>query len=178
MQSYLTAAAEISRLAVGDRRATAREVDLSTCRAGSSQREQVDGAPFGTRGGLAVEHTFPADGDYRFRVSFYYETTGALYGNGRAALHTAEAPEQVEISIDGSRVALLDIDRWMNSSDPDGLNLATEPIRDHRGAASGRGRLHPPLRGAGAGSAVAARLVDREHEHRRRLRLHHAAAPA
>ena len=94
----------------------------------ASQREQVEGAPFGTRGGLSVEHTFPADGEYRFRVSFYHETTGALYGNGRAALHTAEAPEQIEISVDGERVALLDIDRWMNSSDPDGVNLRTEPI--------------------------------------------------
>ena len=39
-----------------------------------------------------------------------------------------EAPEQVEISIDGARVALLDIDRWMSTSDPDGVNLRTEPI--------------------------------------------------
>jgi hypothetical protein len=148
MQSYLTAAAEISRLAVGDRRATAREVTFNVPR-WTSQREQVEGAPFGTRGGLSVEHTFPADGDYRFRVSFYYETTGALYGNGRAALHTAESPEQVEISIDGARVALLDIDRWMNSSDPDGLNLSTEPIRitagPHRLAAAFIRRFEGPV---------------------------------
>jgi mono/diheme cytochrome c family protein len=127
MQGYLTAAAEISRLAVGDRTATAREVSFLIPRT-ASQRDQVEGAPFGTRGGLAVTHTFPADGQYRFRVSFYHETTGALYGNGRAALHTAEAPEQVEIAVDGVRVALLDVDRWMNSADPDGVNLRSEPI--------------------------------------------------
>jgi Protein of unknown function (DUF1592)/Protein of unknown function (DUF1588)/Protein of unknown function (DUF1585)/Protein of unknown function (DUF1587)/Protein of unknown function (DUF1595) len=148
MQSYLTAAAEISRLAVGDRRATAREVTFSVPR-WTSQREQVEGAPFGTRGGLSVEHTFPADGDYRFRVSFYYETTGALYGNGRAALHTAESPEQVEISIDGARAALLDIDRWMSSSDPDGLNLSTEPIQitagPHRVSAAFIKRFEGPV---------------------------------
>ena len=148
MQSYLTAAAEISRLAVGDPRATAREVTFNVPR-WVSQREQVEGAPFGTRGGLAVEHTFPADGDYRFRVSFYYETTGALYGNGRAALHTAEQPEQVEISVDGVRVALLDIDRWMNSSDPDGLNLSTDPIAvtagPHRIAAAFIKRFEGPV---------------------------------
>jgi cytochrome c553 len=127
MQAYLTAAAEISRLAVGDPAATAREATYPVSRWGS-QRAHVEGAPYGTRGGVSVVHTFPADGDYRFRVSFYHETTGALYGNGRAALHTAEAPEQIEIAIDGSRVALLDIDRWMNTSDPDGVNLRTEPI--------------------------------------------------
>ena len=148
MQSYLTAAAEISRLAVGDRRATAREVTFAVPR-WTSQREHVEGAPFGTRGGLSVEHTFPADGDYRFRVSFYYETTGALYGNGRAALHTAEAPEQLEISIDGERAALLDIDRWMSSSDPDGLNLSTDPIRisagPHRVSAAFIRRFEGPV---------------------------------
>src|SRR5713101_4794741 len=127
MQAYLTAAAEISRLAVGDPAATAREVTYPVSR-WTSQREHVDGAPYGTRGGVSVAHTFPADGDYRFRVSFYHETTGALYGNGRAALHTAGAPEQIEISIDGDRAALLDIDRWMTTSDPDGVNLRTEPI--------------------------------------------------
>ena len=148
MQSYLTAAAEISRLAVGDRTATAREVSFLIPRT-ASQRDRVDGAPFGTRGGLSVSHTFPADGQYRFRVSFYHETTGALYGNGRAALHTAEAPEQVEISIDGERVALLDVDRWMNSSDPDGVNLRSEPVAitagPHRVTAAFVARFEGPV---------------------------------
>jgi mono/diheme cytochrome c family protein len=128
MQAYLSAAAEISRLAVGDPGATAREATYPVSR-WASQREHVEGAPHGTRGGLSVVHTFPADGEYRFRMSFYHETTGALYGNGRAALHTATAPEQIEVSIDGERVALLDIDRWMTTSDPDGVNLRTEPVR-------------------------------------------------
>jgi mono/diheme cytochrome c family protein len=127
MQAYLTAAAEVSRLAVGDPSATAREATYPVSR-WTSQREHVGGAPYGTRGGVSVVHTFPADGDYRFRVSFYHETTGALYGNGRAALHTAAAPEQIEISIDGDRVALLDLDRWMSTSDPDGVNLRTDAI--------------------------------------------------
>jgi len=148
MQSYLTAAAEISRLAVGDRSATAKEVSFLIPRT-ASQREQVEGAPVGTRGGLSVLHTFPADGEYRFRVSFYHETTGALYGNGRAALHTAEKPEQVEVSIDGARVALLDVDRWMNSSDPDGVNLRTEPVRitagTHRVTAAFLTRFEGPV---------------------------------
>jgi hypothetical protein len=148
MQAYLTAAAEISRLAVGDRAATAREATYQVSR-WTSQREQVDGAPYGTRGGTSVVHTFPADGQYRFRVSFYHETTGALYGNGRAALHTAEAPEQIELSIDGVRAALLDIDRWMTTSDPDGVNLRTEPIAvtagPHRVSAAFIRRMEGPV---------------------------------
>ncbi len=148
MQSYLTAAAEISRLAVGDPAATAREATYQVSR-WTSQREHVDGAPYGTRGGTSIVHTFPADGQYRFRVSFYHETTGALYGNGRAALHTAEAPEQIEISIDGARVALLNIDRWMTTSDPDGVNLRTDAIAvtagPHRVSAAFIRRMEGPV---------------------------------
>ncbi|MFN2444415.1 MAG: DUF1592 domain-containing protein [Vicinamibacterales bacterium] len=147
MQAYLTAAAEISRLAVGDPEATAREATYPVSR-WMSQREHVEGAPYGTRGGLSIVHNFAADGEYRFRVSFYHETTGALYGNGRAALHTAEAPEQVEISVDGVRAALLDVDRWMNTSDPDGVNIQTEPIAvtagPHRVSAAFIRRLEGP----------------------------------
>jgi cytochrome c553 len=148
MQAYLTAAAEISRLAVGDPAAAPREATYAVSR-WTSQRDHVEGAPYGTRGGLSVVHSFPADGDYRFRVSFYHETTGALYGNGRADLQSAESPEQIEISIDGARAALLDIDRWMNTSDPDGVNLRTEPIAvtagPHRVAAAFIRRFDGPV---------------------------------
>ena len=177
MQAYLTAAAEISRLALGDPAATAREATYPVSR-WTSQREHVDGAPYGTRGGVSVSHTFPADGDYRFRVSFYHETTGALYGNGRAALHTADAPEQIEISVDGVRVALLDIDRWMNTSDPDGVNLRTEPIAITAGPHRVSAAFIRRFEGPGTGSDHAARLVAGEHEHRRCLRDHDPAAPA
>ena len=46
MQGYLTAAAEISRLAVGDRSATAREATYPVSR-WTSQRDHVEGAPYG-----------------------------------------------------------------------------------------------------------------------------------
>ena len=127
LDAYMTAAAEISRLAVGDPAATAREAQYAVPR-WASQVERVEGAPYGTRGGTSVVHTFPADGEYVFRVSFHHETTGTVVGNGRSALNTAEQPEQLEISIDGERVALLTLDRWMHVSDPDGVEMRTEPI--------------------------------------------------
>ena len=128
MNGYLRAAAEVSRLAVGDPTASPIETTYKVTR-WVSQREQVDGAPYGSRGGVSVVHTFPADAEYVFRVSFHHETTGDLFGSGRGALHTVNSPEQIEISVDGERAALLDIDRWMHVSDPDGVNLWTDPIR-------------------------------------------------
>ena len=125
---YLRAAAEISRLAIGDPHVTASESTYRVSR-WDSQAERVEGAPYGTRGGVSVRHNFPADGYYGFRVSFHHETTGALVGNGRNALHTEEGePELLEISIDGERVALLEVNRWMHTSDPDGVNIRSERV--------------------------------------------------
>ena len=128
MNGYLRAASEVSRLAVGDATASPVEAAYKVPR-WVSQRDQVEGAPYGSRGGVSVTHTFPADGDYLFRVSFHHETTGDLFGSGRGTLHTTERPEQIEIAIDGEQAALFDIDRWMHVSDPIGVNLWTDPIR-------------------------------------------------
>ena len=127
MNGYLRAASEISRLAVGDAAAGPVEAVYRVPR-WVSQREQVEGAPYGSRGGVSVTHTFPADGEYRFRVSFHHETTGELFGSGRGALHTTERRERIEIAIDGERAAVFELDRWMHVSDPDGVNLRTDPI--------------------------------------------------
>ena len=127
LEAYLNAASGIARLALGDANATASETQYQVSR-WASQTERVEGAPYGTRGGLSVEHNFPADGEYVFRVSFHHETTGTLVGNGRNALHTNESPEQLEISIDGERVAVLELDRWMHVSDPNGVEMRTEPV--------------------------------------------------
>ena len=124
MEGYLRGASELSRLAIGDRTATPRETTYQVTR-WNSQTEHVQGAPHGTRGGISILHHFPADGHYRFRVSFHHETTGALHGSGPAALHTLDQPEQIEISVNGEPVALMDIDRWMHVSDPDGVNMQT-----------------------------------------------------
>lgn len=128
MNGYLRAASDISRLAVGDSTTSPFETNYKITR-WFSQREQVEGAPYGSRGGLSVVHNFPSDAEYVLRVSFHHETTGELFGSGRGSLHTAEHQEQLEVSVDGERAALLNIDRWMHVSDPNGVNLQTAPIK-------------------------------------------------
>jgi hypothetical protein len=120
LSAYLNAAAEISRLAVGNPHATPSEATFTVPRT-ASQTSHVEGAPFGTRGGLSVVHNFPADGEYSFRISFYHETTGGFVGG-------TSRGERLEISIDGERVALLEIDRFMRSSDPNQTTMYTDAI--------------------------------------------------
>ena len=118
--AYLNAATEISRLALGNPAAAASEATYAVPRT-ASQTAHVEGAPYGTRGGVSVIHNFPADGMYSFRVSFYHETTGGLVGG------TARG-EQIDISVDGERVALLDVDRFMSTSDPNQATQYTERV--------------------------------------------------
>jgi len=120
MEGYLRAASEISRLAVGDPDAGPSETTYKVPKS-ISQMTRVEGAPFGTRGGISVVHIFPADGTYRFKLDLHPGPTGFLYG-------MTTSGEQLEVSINGERVALVDIDRWMSESDPNGMVLETEPV--------------------------------------------------
>jgi hypothetical protein len=94
LEAYLNAATSISRMAVGDR--TAPTIDTTyTNPSYMSQHpwDHVEGAPYGTRGGMVVSHIFPADAEYEFAMTF---------NSGENARF-----EDVDISIDGERVALL-----------------------------------------------------------------------
>ena len=121
LDAYLSAAAEISRLAVGDP-LSAPSVETYAVSGYSSQVERVEGAPRGTRGGLSVIHNFPADGEYAFSLAFEHTTTGDGFAGQLAR------GQQVEISINGERRALLDVDAWMTYADPQGISMRTDPI--------------------------------------------------
>ena len=129
MEGYLRAASQISRLAVGDRNASPTSVTYKIGRT-ASQMRHVDGAPMGTRGGISVVHVFPADGDYVVKMSMHNEPLGGIFG--RTTMLTMGINEQVEVSINGERVALLDLSPRMSETDQqngqNGLELKTPPI--------------------------------------------------
>jgi hypothetical protein len=119
MEGYLRAASRVASLAIGDPEAAASETNYKVAKT-ASQLSRVEGAPFGTRGGLAVAHTFPADGDYVFRMDLHSNACGVLFGG-------TINNEKVEISIDGERVAVLEIDPRMTEATT-GVTLKTPPI--------------------------------------------------
>ena len=119
MEGYIRAAGRISREAVGDPAALALTSTYSISRV-TSQTRHVDGTPFGTRGGLSVMHDFPADGEYVFKVGFYYSPTGPLFGLNQGAGQT------IEIAVNGERVALLDINPSMKLAND---SIETPPIK-------------------------------------------------
>jgi len=98
MQAYVSAAAKISRLAVGDPTISA---DLTTYLPprGLSQAMHREGLPLGTRGGLLVHHVFPLDAEYEFRVG--------RGGAGIFGLAPVGVDDEVEITLDGERVQVV-----------------------------------------------------------------------
>jgi cytochrome c553 len=121
LEGYLRAASRISSLALGDRSASASEATYKVPRT-QSQMKHIDGTPWGTRGGISVVHTFPADGEYTFRVMLHGTPTGQLFGS------VSSREEQLEISINGERAALIDVDYRISETDKNGLNLTTPRI--------------------------------------------------
>ena len=119
MEGYLRAASRIAMLAVGDPESTATQATFKLPKT-ASQMERVEGAPPGTRGGISAEHIFPADGEYVFSLDFFAEPLGLLFGN-------TVTGEQIEVSVDGARLAVFTIDPKM-SEEKTGLTLKTAPL--------------------------------------------------
>ena len=98
MQAYVTAAAKISRLAVGDP-TISTEMTTYTAPRGTSQALQREGLPLGTRGGMVLRHIFPLDAEYEFRVG---RSGGSIFG-----LPAVGTDDSIEITLNGERVQLL-----------------------------------------------------------------------
>jgi cytochrome c5 len=103
LDRYLTAAAKISRLAVGD--ATMRPtVERYTAVKGNANEQtwlwQTDRLgedfPLGSQGGIAARHYFPLDGEYVFKIRL-----GRTYADVIRGLHVSS---DIEIRVDGVRV--------------------------------------------------------------------------
>jgi cytochrome c551/c552 len=94
MEAYLSAAGKISRLAIGD---TSAPPIVDTYRASGQmpQDRHIEGLPFGTRGGMLIQRTFPLDGKYSFAVQV---AQGGAYEPNRDA-----PPYRIELTIDGQR---------------------------------------------------------------------------
>ena len=124
-EGYLRAASQVSRLAIGDRGASATSATYRIPQF-ESQMRHVEGTPFGARGGMSVVHTFPADGSYMFQVIMVRTVSGELFGNTSIAL--AERKEPVEILVNGERAAVLEIHAGMSDADQKAMTVESPPI--------------------------------------------------
>jgi hypothetical protein len=96
LERYLAAAAKISRLAIGDPeiRATINRYQVS--RLMHQDERMSESLPFGTRGGIAIHHTFPLDGEYVVKLRM----------KRGAVIIGLDKGDQIEVRLDGNRLKL------------------------------------------------------------------------
>jgi hypothetical protein len=95
LEAYLSAATEISALALGDPE-SGLNVETYRVPPDLSQNQHIEGLPIGTVGGLLVRHVVPLDGEYLIKVKLNRTNLGGTRG--------LEEPHQLEITVDGERV--------------------------------------------------------------------------
>jgi mono/diheme cytochrome c family protein len=105
LESYVSAAAKISRVATGHWETPTEATYIAP--SDTSQNYYIPGLPFGTRGGMLVRHTFPADGEYNIVIDG--ANTGTFIGG-----------EQLEVSINGERIKLFEYDKEQITSNRNG----------------------------------------------------------
>jgi hypothetical protein len=102
LEGYAQAAMQISRRAVGDLSMGHSEVRYAAT-GGSAQRRHIEGLPLGTRGGIAVEHTFPLDAEYEFTVNAFLPAAG--WDNPTGQLVWCNGPS-IDVAFNGAPIEI------------------------------------------------------------------------
>ena len=101
LERYLSAARKISRLALGDPTGEPTTETYAVPKLRFQDHRMSEDLPFGSRGGVAFRHHFPLDAEYDVRIRLQRQLYGYIRG-----LHR---PQQLEVRLDGRRVALFSI---------------------------------------------------------------------
>jgi hypothetical protein len=128
LERYLSAADKVSRLAFG-RPGPFANIDWFRVPDDLSQERRLPGLPFGTRGGMAVEYTFPVDGEYEIAADLQRDL------NEGVPLYAED--QNLEISIDGERIAVFTLpavpttppEQRVNDPDNPGISQITARLR-------------------------------------------------
>ena len=101
LDRYIFAARRISRLAVGDPNIEPTTATYVVPAMRFQDLRMSEDLPFGSRGGIAIRHNFPLDGEYDVRIRLQRQ----LYDYVRGLQNR----QRLEVRLDGERVAAFDI---------------------------------------------------------------------
>lgn len=96
LERYMSAARKISRLALGDASQRPAAVSYDLPRLLLQDDRMSEDLPFGSRGGIAIRHRFPMDGEYTVKIVL--ARTSREYVRGIAERH------EIEVRLDGAVV--------------------------------------------------------------------------
>ena len=110
LERYIFAARKISRLAVGDQTMGPTTETYTVPKMRFQDDRMSDDLPFGSRGGIAIRHDFPLDGEYDITIRLRRQ----LYDYVRGL----QNPQQLEVRLDGARVAVFTVGGAPGTSPP------------------------------------------------------------
>jgi len=113
LERYLSAAEKISRLAVGDPKIPPADETYDAPKGLVQDDRTSDELPFGSRGGLAVHHYFPLDGEYLIQVRL--QRTSGLE---RDTILGLQEQRQIDVRLDGHRLKLFVVGGGQSQLDP------------------------------------------------------------
>ena len=97
LEKYLSAAATISRLAIGDPSLAPTSTEFSVPPATVQTERESRDLPIGSRGGIAVRYHFPLDAEYAITVRLQR-------GKDATTIVGMSEPRQLDVRLDGRRV--------------------------------------------------------------------------
>jgi mono/diheme cytochrome c family protein len=103
LERYLSAAGSISRLATGTGTAEPSSRTYTLSKYLRQNDRMGEDLPFGSRGGMAIRHTFPAAGEYVLRVRLLKNHRDQIRGMGQR--------HELEVRLDGERLQLFTVGR-------------------------------------------------------------------
>ena len=98
MERYVSAAASVTRLAVGDPSLGAETATYRT-----SSADGLGEIPLGTHGGIVVRHLFPLDGIYQFKI------------RGGGGVPYDNRVSKVEVTVDGEPVKVVEVGYYVTA---------------------------------------------------------------
>jgi hypothetical protein len=143
LERYLSVADRVTTSALGLTSVIEPDVYLHRVEFTASQREWIEGQPFGTRGGTVFSYRFPVDGEYIIKVKLQRVGNAGVLGNDRK-------PQHLEFSLDDNRIGLFGISTAKTEKLP--LTTTTEELLAQSRDAVRSGQAG---RGGGGGTAMA-----------------------
>ena len=125
MERYLSAARKVTQLAIGD--STMRSDTYDVHRFLVQEDRISEDLPFGSRGGMAIRHFFPLDGDYVIQIRLKRDYSGEEI----LGIHERH---QLDVLLDGARIKLFQVG---GEQDTPGSNAEKNPVEYRRTADAG-----------------------------------------
>ncbi|MBI4460826.1 MAG: DUF1592 domain-containing protein [Acidobacteria bacterium] len=109
LERYLSAGRKIAQFAIGDSGIPADVQTYAVSRYFGQKDRASEDLPFGSRGGIAIRHWFPLDGEYVIKIRLKRNF-------GESSIFGLAEPHELDVRLDGSRVKLFTVGGEQNGN--------------------------------------------------------------